>query len=303
MLKQALEILNPRPGQNFIDCTLGGGGYAQEIAKKIAPGGKVLAIDLDEMAVDNFKKLKLSNVILAHDNFKNLKEIVKKNFPEETQFDGIVFDLGLSTAQLDDGDRGFSFLSPNSPLRMNFGKSIRQNAEEIINHWRVEDIASILRRYGEERFAYKIARAIGRRRETNKIKTAGQLVRIILETIPKKFQAKKIHPATKTFQALRIAVNEELDSLAKVLPPAAGLLKAGGKLAVISYHSLEDRIVKQYFKSQSIDCLCPPEFPICRCDHRAKLKILTRKILAPAGEEVLNNPRARSAKLRVAEKI
>ena len=186
---------------------------------------------------------------------------------------------------------------------MNFGKSIRQNAEEIINHWRVEDIASILRRYGEERFAYKIARAIGRRRETNKIKTAGQLVRIILETIPKKFQAKKIHPATKTFQALRIAVNEELDSLAKVLPPAAGLLKAGGKLAVISYHSLEDRIVKQYFKSQSIDCLCPPEFPICRCDHRAKLKILTRKILAPAGEEVLNNPRARSAKLRVAEKI
>jgi len=306
MLKEAMEILNPQSGQKFIDCTLGGGGYTMEIAKKILPDGKILSIDLDELAIDNLKfqisNLKLTNIIPAHENFKNLQIIIEKYFTADAEFDGIVFDLGLSSAQLEDRRRGFSFSLSLAPLNMNFGGLIGETAENIINSWNAENLAKIFKDYGEERFAYKIALAIAEERKLKRINTAGKLAEIAIKSIPKRFQS-KIHPATKIFQALRIAVNRELENLREVLPQAVNLLKPGGKLIVISYHSLEDRIVKQYFKQEAKDCLCPPAMPICRCGHKASLKILTHPILRPTGEEVLKNPRSRSAKLRAVEKI
>lgn len=309
MLKEVMEILNPRPGQDFIDCTLGGGGYTLAIAKRILPKGKIISFDLDELAINNFKSkilnLKLTNIILAHENFKNLQIIIKKYFAADAKFDGIVFDLGLSSAQLQDRSRGFSFSLPLAPLSMNFGDSIKERAENIINNWRAQDLAKIFRDYGEEKAAYKIALAIVRQRQAKRIAAAGRLVEIIMKA--KHFTAAshqtKIHPATKVFQALRIAVNQELENLRLVLPQAVNLLKAGGKLIVISYHSLEDRIVKQYFKEESKDCLCPPVLPVCRCGHKASLKIMTKPLLRPSGEEVLKNPRSRSAKFRAAAKI
>jgi len=307
MLKEVLEILDPRPGQNFIDGTLGGAGYSQAIAERIKPGGKILSLDLDETAISHaeeiIKKKKIDNIILAHDNFKNLEEIVKENFSSAPSFSGIVFDLGLSSAQLQSRDRGFSFAVVQSPLSMNFGQT-GLSAEEIVNKWSEDELTKIFRDYGEEKFSLRIARAIVDRRRTEEIKKVGQLVKIILDAIPKRLQSKsKIHPATKVFQALRIAVNDELNSLSKVLPQAINLLGPGGKIVVISYHSLEDRIVKQYFRQEAKDCLCPPAMPVCQCGHKARLKLLFRKAMVPTEAEVEINPRSRSAKLRAIEKI
>ena len=307
MLGEVIEYLKPEAGGNYIDCTLGGGGYSKAILAKAGDSGKVLAIDLDALAINNAKtNIKKKNLILAQGNFKNLLEIVKeyfKNVPSIIGFDGIVFDLGLSSAQLEDRSRGFSFNLDDSPLGMNFGDITEMTAESIINYWSLEDLTKIFKDYGEEKFAYKIALAILAERQINKITTTDQLVKIISTAIPKRFQHAKIHPATKIFQALRLAVNQELENLRQALPQAVDLLKSGGRLGVVSYHSLEDRIVKQYFKQESRDCLCPPKVPLCQCGHQAKIKIITRGILRPTEEEVLNNPRARSAKLRVAEKI
>ena len=307
MLKEVIELLDPKPGQKFIDSTLGGGGYTAAIAKRISPDGVALAIDLDELALANagvkFKnEIKNKNIILAHENFKNLQKIIEENFPPSALFDGVVFDLGLSSAQLQDRLRGFSF-NLDAPLGMGFGGKIKLTAEEIINNWSEPDLAKIFKDYGEEKFSSKIARAIARQRQIEKITATGQLVKIIAGAIPARFQPAKIHPATKVFQALRLAVNDELVNLRQALPPAVSALKPGGRIAVVSYHSLEDRIVKRYFREEAKDCLCPPALPICRCGHKARLKIITSGVLRPAEEEVLANPRARSAKLRVAEKV
>lgn len=307
MLNQVIAILNPQFGQKFIDCTLGGGGYSKAILERIGQDGQVLAIDIDGLAITNAKlnfktEIKNKKLILAHENFKNLRIIAEKYFEEDIKFNGIVLDLGLSSAQLEDKHRGFSFNIPVAPLGMNFGEQIGETAENIINSRNAEDLAKIFKDYGEEKFAYKIALAIVNERQLNRIVTAGKLVEIIMNVAPKRFQS-KIHPATKIFQALRIAVNQELENLQAVLPQAISLLKIGGKLIIISYHSLEDRIVKQYFKQESKDCLCPPIMPICRCGHKANLKILTHKILRPAEQEILKNPRSRSARLRAVYKI
>jgi 16S rRNA (cytosine1402-N4)-methyltransferase len=307
MLKEVMEILNPQFGQKFIDCTLGGGGYARAIIESIGDEGKVLAIDLDELAINNAQlnfntEIKNKKLILAHGNFKNLSSIIEKYFTADAEFDGIVLDLGLSSAQLEDRHRGFSFNLPVAPLGMNFAGQVGETAENIINSWNAENLTKIFKEYGEEKFAYKIALAIVNQRKLDRINTTGKLVEIITQVVPKRWQ-NKIHPATKVFQALRIAVNQELENLQLVLPQAVNSLKSGGKLVVISYHSLEDRIVKQYFREESRDCLCPPSSPICQCGHKANLKILTRHILRPTEEEVLTNPRSRSAKLRAAEKI
>lgn len=308
-----MEILNPEPGQKFIDCTLGGGGYSQAILERIGDQGQVLAVDLDGLAIANAQanfKTEIKNIyprmgkklILAHENFKNLSSIIEKYFAADIKFDGLVLDLGLSSAQLEDRHRGFSFNLPDAPLSMNFGEQTGETAENIINNWSAEALAKIFKDYGEEKFAYKIALAIVSERRLSRINAVGRLVEIIIKSIPKRWQS-KIHPATKIFQALRLAVNQELENLRAVLPLAADSLKPGGKLVVISYHSLEDRIVKQYFRQEAKDCLCPPVLPICQCGHKASLKILTHPILRPTGEEVLTNPRSRSAKLRAAVKI
>lgn len=322
MLKEVLEFLNPQTGQYFIDCTLGGGGYTVPIAKLIRTSGRIISIDLDIQATQHVKTLikknKYKNIILVHDNFKNLSKIVKKyiNNVQIPGFTGIVFDLGLSKAQLADRNRGFSFLV-DAPLKMTFGQTAdpsagslqrggqagQQTAENIVNNWNREELEKIIREYGEERYAQRIARAIVETRKNTPVKTTKQLVEIIKKAVPKKYLYNRIHPATRTFQALRIATNNELENLKQALPQAVDLVASDGKIVVISYHSLEDRIVKQFFKKESRDCLCPPSYPACRCQHKARLKILTSKIIRPTKEEIYHNPSARSAKLRVAEKI
>ncbi len=312
MLKEVLEYLKLRRGQKIIDCTLGGGGYAFAIAKKVGAKGKVVAIDLDKMAIENareiIKKEKINNVILVNNNFANLKNIVSEHYAKNVKFDGIVFDLGLSGAQLADRDRGFSFQF-DAPLKMEFRKSRRPNSkvEHILNWWKEKDIANIIKKYGEERFAYKIAKKIVEYRVHRTIKTTQQLVGIIRSAVPCFYQNKKIHFATRTFQALRIFTNNELENLEKVLPQAVDLLKKRGKLIVISYHSLEDRIVKRFFYQESRNCICPPEAPLCKCSHKARLKIIKsregKKFIVPSEEEVQANHKARSAKMRVAEKL
>ena len=314
MLKEILEYLDPQSGQYFIDCTLGGAGYTMAIAERIGPKGKIIAIDLDKMAINNAKKLinkyKITNIILENDNFSNLSKIIKKYFKEKTvKFNGIVLDLGLSSAQLADRNRGFSF-QLDAPVNMDFRGHERtqeggewRSTEYILNNREQEELEKIIREYGEEKFAKRIAQKIVEQRKLKSIETTGQLVEIINQAVPDFYKRKKINCATKTFQALRIASNNELENLQIVLPQVLGLLAKGGRIVVISYHSLEDRIVKNFFRQESRDCLCPPDYPICLCEHKRQLKRLTRKIIRAGKEEVLNNPRSRSAKLRAAEKI
>ena len=311
MLNEVLEYLNPNLGDNFIDCTLGGGGYSKAILDKIGRKGRLIAIDLDELAINNFlenDKKDYPNIYLVKDNFSHLESIVQ-NFRTEFKlnknflFQGIVLDLGLSSAHLDDEKRGISF-QKDADLDMSFGDSINKNrTKEIINSYSQEDLKEIISKYGEERWAYRIAEFIVKRRREQKICTVFELVDIIKSAIPQKFQSRKIHPATKTFQALRIETNRELENLEIVLPIALNLLERGGRLAVVSYHSLEDRIVKRFFQRESRDCVCDASVYICECEHQKKIKKLHKKVLKPSGEEIQANPRARSAKLRVVERV
>ena len=314
MLDEIIEYLNPGLGQRFIDCTLGGGGYTFKIADMIGSKGLVLSVDMDDLAIKNaekkIKSLKIKNIILANDNFKNLLSIIsekisKKIIPEEGElniFDGIVFDLGLSSAQLRDPSRGFSF-KRNASLNMAFGSMGDLETEVIINKFSVKELTRIFREYGEEKHAYRIARGVEKARKEKKIESTDELVEIIAQNVPNIYKNKKIHFATKVFQALRIATNDELKNIEEVLPLSLNLLKPGGRIVVVSFHSLEDRVIKHFFKKESIDCICPPEAPMCQCDHQKQLKIITKKPLRPSDGEVDKNPRARSALLRVAEKI
>ena len=309
MIEEVIKYLNPQPGEKIIDCTLGGGGYTWSIADRVGEKGKVLAIDLDELAIKNakekIKKTKNKNIILVHANFKDLSKIIKENFKEDSRFDGIVFDLGLSSAQLQDRDRGFSF-QLDSPIDMAFGRddgARRRTTEYLVNHLGGKELEEILRKYGEERFAGRIARAITEARKAGPIKTTGRLKEIIEKSVPSFYKRGKIHFATRTFQALRIATNDELGNLEKALENSLENLRSGARIVVVAYHSLEDRIVKKFFKKESKNCVCPPELPVCRCGHAARLKILTPKVVIPKDSETENNPRSRSAKLRAAEII
>ncbi|MFA6393756.1 MAG: 16S rRNA (cytosine(1402)-N(4))-methyltransferase RsmH [Patescibacteria group bacterium] len=307
MLSEALEYLNIKKGGYYIDCTLGGGGYTGAIADKVGEKGKVLAIDADELAIENAKlkieKLKIKNSFLSHANFRNLPIIIKKNFPEPgVKFDGIVFDLGLSSAQLARETGGFSFKMAEAGLDMAFGKTL-ETAENIVNSRPKDELARIFKEYGEERFAWRIVEKITEKRKKEKIKTVGALVEIINAAVPAFYRRGKIHPATKTFQALRIATNDELGALSEALPEAISLLKEGGRLVVISYHSLEDRIVKRFFKENAGKVSKRSKYGEKEDNEKADLKILTKKVIVPSNEEIKNNPRARSAKLRAAEKL
>lgn len=307
MLNDVLGALEPKPGQMFIDCTLGGAGYTLALAEAVGPHGKVLAIDLDDLAIANAKqKIKLagvSNIVLVQDNFRNLQTIVSENFPEGFQVDGVVMDLGLSSAQLDDESRGFSFQGERS-LDMAFNQDGHTAiaTTTIVNRYPLERLTHIFREYGEEPKAYQIAKKIIERRRKNWLKTTGQLIDIISEVI-KPNPRLRINPATKIFQALRMETNRELEALKEVLPAAIGILKPGGKLAVVSFHSGEDKIVKNFLKTESIDCICPSSVPVCVCSHQASVKILTKKPISVSDRESNLNPRARSAKLRLAQKI
>lgn len=306
MLKEAIEYLNPQPGEIIADCTLGGGGYTIEIAKKVGPAGRVLAIDLDESAINHAKlktaQAELKNISFHHANFCELKRIMEEEFPNSPQpcLGGVVFDLGLSSAQLEDSDRGFSF-QKDAPLDMAFGSLIpNRKTEEIVNVTSVSDLAKIISQFGEERFALSIARSIAKTRSDKPIKTTYELVAAIERAVPGAYKRSHLHFATRTFQALRIATNEELASLEKLLASLKEIMAPGGRIVGISFHSLEDRLIKQFFRNETRDCICPPNFPICSCDHRSWLKILTKKAVNASAEEVAANPRSRSAKLRAA---
>ena len=304
LLKEVVEHLQPQKGQTYIDGTLGGGGYTLALAQAVGKKGKVISIDLDQQALDHaealIKEHGLGNITLVHDNFANLTTIAQELGLKQVA--GIVLDLGLSSAQLADTNRGFAF-QKDGPLDMAFGPSFISTTN-IVNRYQADKIQEIIKNYGEERYARSIAHKIVEQRKLSPITTTGQLVDIIASAVPGAYRRNKhLHFATRTFQALRIATNQELDNLAKVLPQALQLLAPQGRLAIVSFHSLEDRLVKRFLQQASKDCLCPPQAPVCRCGHQAEVKIINKKVIIAGEEEIANNPRARSAKLRVAEKI
>ncbi|MFA6410222.1 MAG: 16S rRNA (cytosine(1402)-N(4))-methyltransferase RsmH [Candidatus Buchananbacteria bacterium] len=304
MLGEVIHYLQPKAGDNFIDCTLGGGGHTEELLKRIAPSGKVLGIDLDPLAIQTTQeaiKNHKGRLIIAKGNFSDLAQIVKEN--KFTKVKGILLDLGLSSGQLRDHNRGFSFLAEGS-LDMRFGAQSETTAETIINSCSPKALIEIFKNFGEESLAKPIVDQIVYVRKKTPITKPAQLVEIVCEVYKKYYRAKsKFNPATKVFQALRIAVNEELQNLTAVLPAAMNILQKNGRLVVISYHSLEDRTVKEFFATQSRDCICPPKMPLCQCTHKKSLKIITKKPISATDLEILENPRARSAKIRVAQKI
>lgn len=288
--KEVLEYLAPKPNENFIDCTIGGGGHAFAILEKILPKGRLLGIDLDE---ENIRRLKIknqeskvkSNLILVCDNFVNLKEIIEKE--KFNNVSGILFDLGMSSWHLEESGRGFSF-QKKEPLDMRYNLQNPLTAEKILNYYSASEIERILKEYGEEQFAKSIAKNIVEIRKFKPIQTTHQLIEIIKRAVPGRYQHQKIHFATRTFQALRIAVNDELNNLKNALPQVIEILEPKGRLVIISFQSLEDRIVKNFFRERQKENL---------------IKILTKKPIKPAEEEIKINPRSRSAKLRAATKI
>jgi 16S rRNA (cytosine1402-N4)-methyltransferase len=298
LVREAVEALAVQPGGRYIDCTIDGGGHAAAILERSSPGGQLLGIDADPEAV-RFASVRLgsysSSLLIVNDNFANLEAIcIKRDF---LPVNGILFDLGLSSLQLADTGRGFSF-QYDAPLDMRFSPSQKLTAAEIVNTYPEEELAQLIRKFGEEGLSRRIARGIIRERP---IKTTLELAMVVEKAVgPRRV---RIHPATRTFQALRIAVNKELDNLEATLKQAVNLLGFGGRLVVISYHSLEDRIVKRFFKQESTDCICPPGVPACTCQHTARLKLINRKVITPGAAEVRANPRARSARLRAAERI
>ncbi|HZD09731.1 MAG TPA: 16S rRNA (cytosine(1402)-N(4))-methyltransferase RsmH [Candidatus Binatia bacterium] len=300
LFDEVLAFLEPRSGGQYIDGTVGAGGHSAGILQESAPDGRLLAFDRDAEALA-FARERLSaygdRVSYVHDSYARMELLAPLHGFQEV--DGILLDLGLSSRQLDDPQRGFSFLR-EGPLDMRFDTSGGQTAADLVNHLDEASLADIFWRYGEERLSRKYARAIVAARP---IRTTAELAELIEREAPYAVRRKRIHPATQVFQALRIAVNQELSELEAGLPAAIDLLQPGGRLAVISFHSLEDRFVKNSFRDLSKDCICPPRQPICTCDAHAVVRVLTRKVVMPGEEEVERNPRSRSARLRVAEKL
>ena len=277
----------------------GGAGHSYEIVKRLSGNGKLIGIDRDEEALKAAKeKLKgFSNVIYVHDNHDNIKEILEKLNIEKV--DGILLDLGVSSYQLDERNRGFSYLGENE-LDMRMDKTQKLTAKEIVNTYSEEELANIIYEYGEERFSRKIAKNICEYRKQKEIETTKQLVEIIEKSIPK---SKDGHPAKRTFQAIRIEVNSELSSIAPAINGVIDKMNSGGRIAVITFHSLEDRCVKQCFADNARGCTCPPDFPVCVCGKKPKVSIITKKPILPSEKELEANRRSHSAKLRVAEKV
>lgn len=300
LLSETLDLLNLKANTKIIDGTLGLGGHTLEILKVLGKKGQVLGFDQDvrnlEIAKERLKAYE-NQVIFVHDNFEHLKKQAQKH---KFKPEAILLDLGLSSPHIEDPERGFSFMK-EGPLDMRFNQKQTLTAYEVINTFPENELADIIYHYGEERQSRKIARRIVEARKVKRIETTTELAEIIKGK--GKGKGKGIHPATLTFQALRIYVNRELEVLESVLQQALDLLTKGGRLVVISYHSLEDRIVKNFFRDQSKNCICPPELPICQCNFQKKLYILTRKPIIPKRSEVSENPRARSAKMRGAERL
>ncbi len=298
LYQEILQALQPRDGGFYVDGTVGAGGHAWGILEASSPSGKLLGFDLDPQALELAReRLSLfgDRATLVQDSYTTLGVQLESLGVDSVQ--GIVLDLGLSSMQLDTPDRGFS-LRNQGPLDMRFDPQAETKAADLVNHLPEDELANLIYRYGEERQSRRIAREIVAARP---VLTTEQLKNIVAKVVRK--GKSRVHPATRTFQALRIATNQELDAVQAVLPQCVTMLDKGGRVAVISFHSLEDRIVKQFFLRESRDCICPPEQPVCLCDHIPTLRVVARKPIRPGQAEVDANPRARSARLRIAEKL
>ncbi|MBQ6979478.1 MAG: 16S rRNA (cytosine(1402)-N(4))-methyltransferase RsmH [Clostridia bacterium] len=303
MKKECLDALQVKDGGIYFDGTLGGGGHTYEILKKSSPSGRVIATDLDDYAISRAKDRLFefgNRLTVIKDNFKNFSEIKREQGIDG--FDGILLDLGVSSFQLDDKSRGFSYLSANEKLDMRMNESAPLTAETVVNEYSESELKRILFEYGEERFASNIARNIVAARKTARITTVGQLNEIIEKSIPAKFKHDG-HPSKRTFQAIRIEVNGELDNLYETVIEMTRGLKKGGRIAILTFHSLEDRIVKQAFRELETDCICDKSLPVCVCGKKREAKVLTKHPITASEEELNLNKRAKSAKLRVAERV
>ncbi|UCH36716.1 MAG: 16S rRNA (cytosine(1402)-N(4))-methyltransferase RsmH [Armatimonadota bacterium] len=302
MVAEVLEYLAIRPGMRVVDCTVGSGGHAQAICEEIGPDGELIGIDADADAIERARaRLSGKPAILVQGDFRDISTILDKL--DRPVADGMVYDLGLSAEQLraDEG-RGFSFRS-DAPLDMRRDPRVGKPAAELVAELPEQDLARLLWEFGEERWARRIARAIVRERERAAIRTAAQFAEVVAAAIPSRARSSRIHPATKSMMALRIAANDELAALRQSLPEAIRRTTGGGRIVVLSYHSLEDRVTKNAFRDDARACRCPPFLPTCRCEGRPLVRILTRKPVMPSTAEIQSNPRARSAKLRAAERI
>ena len=301
MLDEVLDVLQPHADGIYIDGTLGGGGHTQAILKS---GARVIGIDRDSEAVAVCRERLAGygeKIDIEHGNFSDLRQIAEKH-NVVGKVDGILLDIGISSYQVDNKSRGFSYMQ-DSLLDMRMDSTRGRTAADIVNGYSAEKLTEIFYIYGEEKWAKRIAEFIVRRRETAAIETTGELVQIIKNAVPTAARDKDQHPAKRVFQALRIEVNGELEALSQVIDAAVAVLVPGGRLCIIDFHSLEDRIVKEKFRYLACDCVCPPEFPVCKCDKRAEVGIVTKKPLLPTAEEVERNPRSRSAKLRAVQKL
>lgn len=303
LLQECIDALNIRPDGIYLDGTLGGAGHSSQIARRLTEGGRLIGVDRDRTALAAAKERLApyaDRVTLVHSNFAEIDAILDSlGIPA---VDGMLFDLGVSSPQLDDASRGFSYMA-DAPLDMRMDKDDALTAGEVVNTWPQGELRRILYDYGEERYAPQIAAAICRAREKAPIETTLELVDIIRSAMPAQALREKQHPAKRSFQAIRIAVNDELGELPPMLRAAADHLNPGGRLAVISFHSLEDRIVKKTMQELATGCTCPPNFPVCVCGKKPKMKLVSRKPITAGDDELSYNPRARSAKLRVAEKL
>lgn len=302
MLEEVLSGLNINPDGIYIDCTLGGGGHSEKILEKLSATGMLIGLDKDQDAIDyTTEKLKKFNNFKAfHTDFKNVEEVV--DYMELSGIDGVLIDLGVSSYQLDTPNRGFSFRF-DAPLDMRMDKRQKLTAEKVVNTYSYEDLVRILFDYGEEEYAKQIAKNIVKQRETEPIKTTKQLCDIIEHSMPAKVVYSRGGAHKKAFQAIRIEVNAELDKLYETIIYLGKLLKKGGRIAILTFHSLEDRIVKRAFKELSTDCICPPKTPICICGHRAVGKLVNRKPIEASSAEMEENSRSTCAKLRILERI
>ena len=302
LLDECIEGLNIRPDGIYVDGTLGGAGHSSQIAKRLTTG-RLIGIDRDPIALKAAGERLApygDRVTLVHSNFCEIASVLEELGIDGV--DGILLDLGVSSPQLDDGQRGFSYMA-DAPLDMRMNNEDSLSADTVVNTWSQEELKRILYEYGEERYAPQIASAICRRRENAPIRTTLELVDVIRSAMPASALREKQHPAKRSFQAIRIAVNDELGSVEKVMRDAIPCLNPGGRLAIITFHSLEDRIVKNGMANAAKGCTCPPNFPVCVCGKKPKVKLVNRKPIVSGNEELDRNPRARSAKLRVCEKI
>ena len=301
LLEECLQALDIKPAGTYLDGTLGRAGHALELLRRL-PAGRFVGIDRDLAAIEAARERLAAysgRVTLLHGNFRDLGDLLRE--AGISRVDGMLFDLGVSSPQLDEPRRGFSYMH-DAPLDMRMDETEALDAFQVVNTWSGDELRRILYEYGEERYAPRIAQAIVRRRQESPIRTTGELAEVIRSAMPAAALREKQHPAKRSFQAIRIAVNGELEALPPMLEAAVENLAPGGRLAVITFHSLEDRIVKQAMRTLATGCTCPPEFPVCVCGKKPKLRLVTRKPIVSGREELEGNPRARSAKLRVAER-